>query len=100
MVGSVLNEGARGLQNSQRELVRAATDISRSGVANEATAPGTDRNVATTLAPIEEAAQTEKSQNLSESLIELRRQEVLFNASAKVVSTADSALGSLLDTDA
>lgn len=100
MISSVLNEGVRGLQNSQRDLARAATDIARAGVRPEATLPETERDVPTALAPIEESAETERPQDISESLIELRRQEVLFNASAEVVSAADQTIGNLLDTDA
>lgn len=100
MVSSVLNEGARGLQNSQREITRAANEISRANVRPEATATETERDTATPLAPVEQSAQTESSRDISEPLIELRRQEQLFNASAEVVSTADRALGSLLDTEA
>lgn len=100
MVNSVLNEGARGLQNSQREITRAASDIARANVRPEAVNPETERDVATPLAPVEEVAQPEREQNIAESLIELRRQEQVFNASAEVVSTADQTLGSLLDTEA
>lgn len=101
MVGSVLSEGARGLQNSQRELTRVASDIARAGVRSDAPETSVAReDVASPLAPVEEPAQSERQGNLSESLVELRRQELVFNASAEVVSTASEALGSLLDTDA
>lgn len=100
MVGSVLNEGLRGLQNSQRELVRAASDVARANIGSDAPAQATDPALATPLAPVEETAQSERSQDISEPLIELRRQELLFTASAEVVSTANEALGSLLDTEA
>lgn len=100
MVGSVLNEGVRGLQTSQRDIVRAANEIARANVRPEATSPETERDVSTPLQPVEETAQTERRQDISEPLIELRRQEVLFNASAEVVATADQALGSILDTEA
>ena len=100
MVNSVLNEGVRGLQTSQRDLTRAASEISRANVRPDAAEPETERDVSSPLQPVEESAQTEPQQNISEPLIELRRQEVLFNASAEVVSAADRALGSILDTQA
>jgi flagellar hook-associated protein FlgK len=40
------------------------------------------------------------SQDVIEPLINLRRQEQLFNANAQVVKTADETLGSLLDVKA
>ncbi|WP_370979851.1 hypothetical protein [Agaribacterium sp. ZY112] len=102
MVSSVLNEGARGLANSQRELQRAANDIARANVGPEtSTSPETLRdNSPTTLAPVEQTAESERRQDINEPLIELRRQELVFNASASVVRTADDTLGTLLDTQA
>ncbi len=86
------------MQSSQRELVRAANEITRANVGDDATRPATELNQATEFAPIEQSAATEPRGDISEPLVELRRQELLFNASAKVVSTADKTLGSLLDT--
>lgn len=99
MVNSVLNEGVRGLQNSQRELLRNANEIVR------ATTTGSDNPVApdaptdnSPISPIQDAAESRRTDNIAEPLVELRRQELLFNASAKVVSTADETVGRLLDT--
>ncbi len=100
MVSSVLNEGARGLQTAQREISRAANEIARANVRTDAVAPETEQDVASPLSPLEESTQTERPRDIAEPLIELRRQELLFNASAEVVSTADETLGNLLDTQA
>ena len=99
MVNSVINEGARGLQNSQRELLRNANEIARvASPGSESSGTQALANQNSSLAPVTDTAQSERSRDISEPLIELRRQELLFNASAKVVSTGDETLGSLLDT--
>jgi hypothetical protein len=99
MVNSVINEGARGLQNSQRELLRNANEIVRAGNtgADDQVVPG-DSQAISSIQPVQDPAQSQRSGDISEPLVELKRQELLFNASAKVVSTGDKALGSLLDT--
>lgn len=95
MVGSVMNEGLRGMQNSQRELQRAATDIARANITERSQEQASD-DVASTLPAVEEPQQTSQ-RSIEESLVELRRQEQLFTANAKVVSVANQALGSLID---
>ncbi|WP_096084950.1 hypothetical protein [Agaribacterium haliotis] len=102
MVSSVLNEGARGLANSQRDIQRAANDIARANIRPEASTPPEIQrdNQSTTLAPIEQSEPSERRQDINEPLVELRRQELVFNASAAVVRTADDTLGTLLDTQA
>lgn len=95
MVGSVLNEGLRGMQNSQRELQRAATDIARANITERSQEQASD-DVASTLPAVEEPKETSQ-RSIEESLVELRRQEQLFTANAKVVSVANEALGSLID---
>ena len=100
MLSSVMNEGVRGLQNSQREMVKSANEIAKTTVAaNPAPAvPATSVPGETTLSPVTESLETRPSTNsVSEPLIELRRQEQLFDASAKVISVADQTIGSLLD---
>lgn len=104
MIGSILNEGTRGLQNSQREIARAANDISRLNVDSEASSSSSGdaqrSNENTPLAPLQQGTESERSGGIAEPLIELRRQELLFNASAEVVKTEDEVLGNLLDTQA
>ncbi len=99
MVNSVINEGARGLQNSQRELLRSANEIVKAGTTGSENAVASDNRAETsTISPLKDVDESNRSGDISEPLTELRRQELLFNASAKVVSTGDEALGSLLDT--
>lgn len=97
MVSSVLNEGARGLQNSQREMLKSAQDIARANIRSDNTTSEARPEELTTLPPVGKPAQSERSGDIAEPLIELKRQELVFNASAKVVSVADRTLGSLLN---
>ncbi|MFL0810453.1 MAG: hypothetical protein K6L76_08570 [Agarilytica sp.] len=97
MVGSVLNEGLRGMQNSQRELQKAASEIASANI-RERPEETTSPEVPTTLQPVDESPESTRSQRtIEESLIELRRQEQLFTANAKVVSVAEETLGSIID---
>jgi flagellar hook-associated protein FlgK len=87
------------MQKSQQEMHRSANDIARVNIDPAAQSPGAD--------PTTGAGQTqssnqkvEASQDVIEPLINLKRQEQLFNASAQIVKTADQTLGSLLDVKA
>lgn len=91
---SVLNQGLQGLQKSQQEIQRSANDIAQAGI-ESAQAPAN----AGTQSPGSEQ-QVQPSQDVVEPLINLRRQEQIFNANAQVVKTADETLGSLLDVKA
>ncbi len=95
MVSSVLNEGVRGLQLSQREMQKSASDIARANIREETEAQ-VETDEQTTLQPVDQI-QEPAQRGIEESLIELRRQEQLFTASAEIVSAADEALGSLID---
>ncbi|BFM13350.1 hypothetical protein R50072_35030 [Simiduia litorea] len=95
---SLLNQGLQGLQKSQQEIQRSANDIARLNI-----------DPATQASPVEPAQagqaqssdqKVESSQDVVEPLINLRRQEQLFNASAQIIKTADETLGSLLDVKA
>lgn len=97
MVSSVLNEGARGLHNSQREMLKSAHEIARANVREDTSATVTQASEETTFAPVEETRESNRSEGFGQSLVELRRQEQIFNASAKVISVADQTLGSLID---
>lgn len=96
----VLNEGVRGLQSSQRDLTRAASEIARANVRPGAETISTPNEPPTSFAPVQRGSASESTQDLAEPLLELRRQELLFTASASVVRTADATLGSLLNTEA
>ena len=100
MLSSVASEGVRGLQSAQREMLKSANEISRVTVATDPglAAQSTSIPGETSFAPVTESVEARSAQdNLSEPLIELRRQEQLFDASARVISVADQNIGSLLD---
>lgn len=97
MVGSVVNEGLRGMQSSQREMQKSANEIARANIPEE-TRQQSASDPATVLQPVTEAKES-RQKDISESLIEMRRQEQIFNANAKVVSVANKTLGSLIDVE-
>lgn len=78
-IGSVITQGLIGMQNSQAEMTRSATQIAQASTAQQNTPQGND---------------------VVEPLINLQRQAQLFDSSARVVQVADEALGTLLDTRA
>lgn len=100
MINSVLNEGSRALQSSQREFTRVANDLVRNALSDEAVKTETGADSTAVFVPVKEGSESASPGGFSEPLVELKRQELLFNAAAEVVSTADQALGSLLDISA
>lgn len=99
MLNSIMNEGVKGLQSSQKEMLKSATEINKATVVPGSTENSQVLSIQNTSFPaVNESQQSYKSSdNLSEPLIELRRQEQLFDASAKVISVVDQTVGSLLD---
>lgn len=96
MINSVANEGLRGLQTAQREIQKSAGDIANLSIPqNQNAAPQNPSDV--TLPPVASAPKTPSTGNIGEPIVELKRQELLFNSSAKVLSVANQTLGSLLD---
>ena len=93
MINSVLNEGVRGLQNTQREMQRAAQEIASANIRENPPS----QVESSSLSPVNETVESSSQRNIAEPLIELRRQEQLFTANAKVIDIANEALGSLLD---
>lgn len=83
-IGSVVNQGLIGMQKSQASMQQSAQQIAQLGSTQRAGAP--------------EANQS--SQDLASSLINLKIQSQVFDSSAKVVNTADKAIGTLLDIKA
>lgn len=79
MINSVLNAGVQGMQQSQRQINQSASEIAK---------------VSTSQAPLNTASE------LTEPLINMKLEQNVFDASAKVVSSADAMLGVLLDTKA
>jgi len=74
--GSALQQGLNGLQNSLRATVEAANEIVSAGTVQRTLSVATD---------------------IVEPIVELSRQQQLFDASAKVVQSADESLGTLVD---
>lgn len=95
MINSVLNEGLRGMQHSQREMLKSAHEIAHANVRQDSAAPQEPEDAA--IPPVNEPQKSGATGDIAEPLIELRRQELIFTASARVVSVADDTLGSLLD---
>jgi len=97
MVSSVLHEGARGLHNSQRDILKSANDIARANVRDDISSTVTPVAEETPFAPVEETRESQSSDGFGQTLVELRKQEQIFNASANVISVANQTLGSLID---
>lgn len=95
MISSVMSEGLRGMQHSQREMLKSAHEIAHANIREDSAAPQNPEDAA--IPPVGEAEKSAFAGDIAEPLIELRRQELLFTASARVVSVADDTLGSLLD---
>jgi flagellar hook-associated protein FlgK len=74
--GSALQQGLNGLQNSARATIEAANELVSAGTVERTTSTTTD---------------------IVEPMIEIIRQQQLFDASAKVVKSADENIGMLVD---
>lgn len=83
-VGSVVNQGLIGMQKSQASMAQSAQQIAQAGSSQRADAPQA----------------TSQSQDLAESLVNLRAQSQVFDSSAKVVKAADETIGTLINTRA
>ena len=83
------------MQSSQREMVKAADQIADSALAVEQPGDMGKNPVPNAIERNESGGA--RSGDLVEPLIELRRQEHIFTASAKIVAIADETLGSLID---
>lgn len=79
-IGSLMSTGLQGMQVSQQRLQESATEIAAAGS--------------------KPAAAVEPAKDLAEPLVQTKIDRLVFDASAKVVSTADEAVGTLLDTKA
>lgn len=118
ILNSAISEGLAGMQQSQKKMQQAADDIVKAGVATDSS----PRNLAASAAhPVSNAgtaiddlpadrvvgatspgaesrgAEIKRSDDIVGPLIEQKKQELLFNASANVVETSQKALGSLID---
>ena len=118
LVNSVLNEGVAGMQQSQKKLLESAQEIVRAGQPRDRSelnpnptgaTPVTDAGAAVpdipaaatieanTPAQEDSAGYGSQYDDLAEPLIEQRRQQLLFSASANVVQVANETLGTLID---
>jgi hypothetical protein len=98
MINSVLNEGVKGMQSSAREMLKAANEITHFNVRNDDnTAVGSLTAEDQEILPVSESDAPASVGDIAEPLIELKRQELLFTASAKLVNSASETLGSILD---
>jgi len=79
MIGGVLNQGLAGMQQSAREMAKSAEQI-----AGLVKTPAEDITLS----------------DVSEPIINMKIQQHIFDASAKVVEAADTTLGALLDIKA
>lgn len=92
---SVLNTGLQGLQKAQKEILGSAQQIAELNIR-----PETQAGSAGEAPQVPQGQQVAETQGVVEPLVNLKRQEQLFNASAQIVKTADETLGSLLDVKA
>lgn len=113
IVNSAMNEGLAGMQQSQKRLQQAAEDIAKAGVPTEARHQQTnalDAAVTNNGAGVDDlpaestvnaATESEPTRlgngDVVEPLIEQKRQQQLFDASANVVQVANENLGRLID---
>lgn len=85
---SLLNSGLSSIQNGQRRVDQAASDIANSNLPSPRQAQQAG------------AADQVQERDLATSLVDLRVGKIEAQAGAKVVATADAVLGTLLDTRA
>lgn len=76
---STFQQGVLGMQTSSRSMLESANELVRSGTVET---PGA------------------RPVDIVEPIINIEKQQTLFDASAKVVKVADQALGALLDIKA
>ena len=95
MISSVINEGARGLLNSQREMHKSANEIARANI-RELPAEQVTDSEPSVLPPVAET-QASTQRGIEASQVELKRQEQLFMANAQVVDVGSERLGSLIN---
>lgn len=74
VIGSVLNTGVNGMQRSSAEMQKSAHEIASFGTID-----------------------AEPEATLAEPVVNMKFEQLIFEASAKVVSTANETLGTLID---
>lgn len=113
VINSALNEGLSGMQQSQRRMQQAAEDIVKAGMPTDRSLPNsqsmdiatTNNGTAADLAGTQSVEAIDESEqtygfnrgDIVEPLIEQKRQQLMFDASANVVKAANNMLGSFID---
>lgn len=117
IITSVMQEGYSGLQHSQRKMQQAAQDIVQAGIATDGSQQnpaasgsipssnaGTSVNDLPATSTVEAAQPPERdvmnsrrNADVVQSLIEQKQQQLIFDASANVVHSANQSLGKLID---
>lgn len=104
-ISGALNSAVSGMNRASEQVTQASLDIANAPARNQQTQQ--DVAPAATQAGTETASETSQSvtannaasnTNTTQSLTELRSGELMFQANGKVFATADSMLGSLIDT--
>lgn len=88
-INSALDAGLQGMQNSQQKIEQAADGIAKAGRVEPAEPKGPNE--------VAKGRPPEMPEQLVEQLVELREQELAFEASAEVVRTADKMLSKFID---
>lgn len=97
MINSVLNTGLQGMQQSQQNIQTAAQEINSAGAALSETAKQSSSDVGQNNS---DSARQVSTQDLIDPIVDLKIEQHVFDASAKIVKTADEMLGTLMDIKA
>ena len=84
-MGPVMNAGLNGMHTSYQKMTQSAHQIAREG--QPVSKEGSPEN----------ASADSLHEGLTAPLVEMKQQQHIFTASAKVVSVASETLGSLID---
>ena len=99
MMNGVMTQGLNGMQQSGQKMQQVAHDIARTGQPAEGGGRlGVNEPGGATVSTV--GQNIGSIDDLAAQSVEMTRQEHIFTASAKVVSVADKALGTLLDMKA
>lgn len=97
MISSVMSQGLYGMQKSQQAMAVNAQQIAQSGQSSPAAATSTPDNRVTESRALENRVE---KRDMVDNAVELKQQQNLFDASAKMVAVGSRTLGSLLDATA
>lgn len=92
MISSAFTYGSSGMHHAYQGLAQTAQEVVSASAVQHQAKPDAAAAPANRVNPVP------AGKDMNAALIGMKQQLHLFNASAKVVSTADQQLGSLLDT--